>query len=55
MCRGMPSCPWDVCGGGPEGGLVGFCGAAPNVFGASGSYRMPGVTWCGGSLDTVCR
>ena len=24
MCRGMPSCPWDVCGGGPEGALVGF-------------------------------
>ena len=25
----MPSCPWDVCGGGPRSGLVGFLWGAP--------------------------
>jgi len=27
VCRGMPSCPWDTCGGGRDAGLWDFCGA----------------------------
>ena len=38
MCRGMPSCPWDVCGGGPGGELVGFLWGTPEVFGGSRSW-----------------
>src|SRR5580658_9554135 len=29
VCRGMPSCPWDTCGGGPGRGLVGFLWGCP--------------------------
>src|SRR5579863_9492182 len=28
--RGMPPCPWVVCGGGPGGGLVGFLWGMPS-------------------------
>jgi hypothetical protein len=38
VCRGMPSCPWDVCGGGRGGGLVGFLWGAPEVLGGSRSW-----------------
>ena len=30
----MPSCPWDICGGGPGGGLVGFLWGTLEVFAA---------------------
>ena len=50
MCRGMPSCPWDICGGGPGRGLVGFLWGTPEVFGGSCSrafrdlgLRLPGA------------
>ena len=29
MCRGMPPCPWDTCGGASWGGLVGFLWGCP--------------------------
>jgi hypothetical protein len=31
VCRGVPPCPWDVCGGGPGGGLVGFLWGTPRA------------------------
>jgi hypothetical protein len=31
VCRGMPSCPWDTCGGGPSHGLVGFLWGSPGL------------------------
>ena len=31
MCRGMPGCPWDTCGGGPGRGLVGFLWGSPEI------------------------
>jgi hypothetical protein len=34
VCRGMPPCPWDVCGGGPGGGLVGFLWGMPGGLAA---------------------
>jgi hypothetical protein len=37
VCRGMPRCPWDVCGGGPGAGLVGF------LWGHAEGLRRP--TW----------
>ena len=42
MCHGMPPCPWDVCGGGPEGALVGFLWGPPKVFAAyvAGRQRL---------------
>src|SRR5260370_42636034 len=34
----MPWCPWDGCGGGPGGGLVGFLWGTPKVSGGSYSW-----------------
>ena len=43
MCRGMPSCPWDTCGAGPDADLWDFCGARrrpspAHVAGHSGTW-----------------
>jgi hypothetical protein len=38
MCHGMPPYPWDVCGGAPGGGLVGFLWGTPKVDGGSRSW-----------------
>src|SRR5579863_6903546 len=43
MCRGMPPCPWDVCGGGPGGGLVGFLWGMPETFGGSRNWSFTDV------------
>ena len=43
MCHGMPSCPWDVCGGGPGGGLVGFLWGTLKAFG--GPRGWSSQTW----------
>jgi hypothetical protein len=34
VCRGMPSCPWDTCGGGPGRGLVGILWGCPAAHAA---------------------
>ena len=31
VCRGMPPCPWDVCGGASGRGLVGFLWGSPGL------------------------
>jgi len=33
VCRGVSSCPWGLCGGGPGPGLVGFLWGSPKAFG----------------------
>ena len=45
----MPPCPWDVCGGGPGDGLVGFLWDTPKVFGGSRSrsFRILGLKFSG--------
>ena len=43
MCRGMPSCPWDICGGAPGGGLVGFLWGTPKASGGSRSWVFRGL------------
>jgi hypothetical protein len=43
MCRGMPPCPWHVCGGGPGGGLVGFLWGMPETFGGSRNWSFTDV------------
>ena len=44
MCRGMPSCPWDTCGGGSGTRTCGiFVGLAGSPAAAAGTPRDPGV------------
>jgi hypothetical protein len=40
VCRGVPSCPWDTCGGGPGRGLVGILWGSREVFGGSRSWSF---------------
>jgi hypothetical protein len=39
VCRGMPSCPWDVCGAAREADLWDFCGARRRLSAAHQTRR----------------
>ena len=48
VCRGMSSCPWDICGAARRCGLVGFLWGSREVSGGSGSWAYS-APWCHGS------